>query len=179
MRQFQGYERAVDVAEGGGRRLDNGHAGVGAHVKDVVEQRVGLLHQHRRRVEGLHTRGKFRSRGTQCGLCKLSHGRHTQSLRGFHKVSIMCKVCKWDLMDPEQILRSLPRPNRGARILGVPWLEGGHGPSGVRVRYPGHPGSTPPPRRNRARGPSKVAQLTPTQPPSPASRGEKTNLAGR
>jgi hypothetical protein len=65
------------------------------------------------------------------------------------------------------------------KILGVSRLEGGHGPSGVPVRYARHPGSAPPPRRNWAKGPSKVALLTPTRPPSPASRGEKTNLAGR
>ena len=44
--QGEAQKLAVDVAEGGGRRFDNGHAGVGAHVEDVVEQRVGLLHQH-------------------------------------------------------------------------------------------------------------------------------------
>eukprot|EP00326_Haptolina_ericina_P030242 CAMPEP_0181172170 /NCGR_PEP_ID=MMETSP1096-20121128/2308_1 /TAXON_ID=156174 ORGANISM="Chrysochromulina ericina, Strain CCMP281" /NCGR_SAMPLE_ID=MMETSP1096 /ASSEMBLY_ACC=CAM_ASM_000453 /LENGTH=80 /DNA_ID=CAMNT_0023259883 /DNA_START=149 /DNA_END=391 /DNA_ORIENTATION=+ len=65
------------------------------------------------------------------------------------------------------------------RILGVTRWEGGHGPSGVHDRYAGHPGCTPPPRRNQANGPSEVAQLTPTQPPSQTTRGEKTNLAGR
>ena len=72
--------------------------------------------------------------------------------------------------------RKYPKPRKRSlkpRILGVTRWEGGHGPSGVRVRC------TPPPQRNQARGPSEVAQLTPTQPPSPTSRGEKTNLAGR
>jgi hypothetical protein len=82
--------------------------------------------KHANTSEGLHTRGKFRSRGTQwhCGLCKLSHGRHTQSLRRLPKVNSMCKICKWDLIDPEQILRSLPTEDpRGPLVGGRTWAK--------------------------------------------------------